>query len=221
MKCVHCLNTSKKETRDHVFPKSWYTKNTPANVQRWTVPSCADCNEKFGKLEQELFIRLACCVNPQKTETDGIIEKLDKAFTKRPHYLKKIISELKPYNSSIKTFPGLGPHKDYSIESQRYINISPELINSVLGKIFRGIEYKMNNKYIENPLKLRIYHVHNEPKEITDIFSMGAKIEYLGPGFKIEMVKPNNTELPIIYKSTIWGTIVSYASIDNKNNHGN
>jgi hypothetical protein len=75
MRCVHCRKAIKKKTKDHVFPRSWYPKTTPANVQRWTVPSCADCNGKFGELEKELFIKAAMCVGPVKAEAAGLSRK--------------------------------------------------------------------------------------------------------------------------------------------------
>jgi hypothetical protein len=59
MRCVHCGNELADETRDHVFPASWYPSTTPPEVQRWTVPSCTKCNGGLGKMERELFIRLA------------------------------------------------------------------------------------------------------------------------------------------------------------------
>src|SRR5437868_4605227 len=72
MRCVHCHKTLTKRTKDHVFPKSWFPENTPSNVQRWTVPSCADCNGNSGEMEKELFMRLTLCVDPRKAEASGL-----------------------------------------------------------------------------------------------------------------------------------------------------
>src|SRR5271155_3734122 len=73
LRCVHCHEPlKKKRTKDHVFPRSWYPRTTPANVQRWTVPSCGSCNGKFGEMEKELFIRLVLCVGPVKAEASGL-----------------------------------------------------------------------------------------------------------------------------------------------------
>jgi 5-methylcytosine-specific restriction endonuclease McrA len=72
VQCVHCLKPLEKKTKDHVFPSSWYPETTPANIQRWTVPSCAECNGKFGEMEKELFIRAVICVGPVKGEAAGL-----------------------------------------------------------------------------------------------------------------------------------------------------
>ena len=80
--CVHCLKNLDKDTKskDHVFPSSWYTDDTPSNIQRWTVPSCADCNNSFGKLEKDLFVRLAMCIDPKQAKAVGINKKLMRTF---------------------------------------------------------------------------------------------------------------------------------------------
>jgi len=213
MKCVHCLQELKTKTKDHVFPKSWYTDDTPSWVQRWTAPSCRDCNERFGKLEQELFVQLVPCIDPNKAEASGITNKLKETLQKRPHFLKRLLVKLRPYSKDKKTFPGLGLHPGFPPESQMYIRMPHDLLITVLEKIFRGTEYIMGEEYIEHPYKLEIYHVEKELKEIKDIFEKWGKKEALGPGFKIERATPSGMKRPIIYRQTTWGVITSYASI--------
>ena len=217
MKCIHCLKESENITKDHVFPRSWYTDDTPSWIQRWTAPSCSECNQKFGKMEQDLFVKLAACIDPHKAEASGINNKLKKTFAKRPHFTRSLLAELRPYTKGKKVFPGLGPHSNFPIESQLYIPAPTELI-PVLEKIFRGVEYVMAGEYIEYPYKLKIYHIEKEPQEIKNIFNQCGQKEILGPGFKIERAVPTGIKRPVIYKQTTWGTIVSYASIfeDNK-----
>jgi len=216
MKCVHCLQNLKEKTRDHVFPNSWYTDDTPSWVEKWTVPSCRVCNEKFGKLEQELFIKLAPCIDPDKAEASGITDKLIKTFQERPHFLRELSKDLKPYSKDMKIFPGLGPYKGFPIESQKCIYGSWDLLISVLEKIFRGVEYKLTRQYIEDPYNLKIYHVYEEPELVKNLFQKNKKINFLGPGFKLERTSPDGMTRPALYKTTIWGTLVSYASINEK-----
>src|SRR5262249_9545678 len=152
----------KKSTKDHVFPKSWYTDDTPSWVQRWTVPSCATCNGKFGALEKGLFLRLAMCIDPAKAEASGITKALlrslgvwegisDGEREIRKKLLKGILAETKPYRGE-KPLPGLGPHQGFPPEIQRTIPIPENLLMAVLGKIFRGSEYILNNdRYVMPP----------------------------------------------------------------------
>jgi len=216
MICIHCLEDLKKKTRDHVFPSSWYTDDTPSWVERWTVPSCRACNEKFGKLEQELFIRLVPCIDPKKAEASGITNKLIKTFQKRPHFLRELSKNLKPYSKNMKILPGLGLHKGFSIESQKGIDVPRNLLISVLEKIFKGVEYKLTGQHIKDPYNLEIYHVYEEPELVKNLFQKNKKVNFLGPGFKLERISPDGRTRPVLYKTTIWGTLVSYAWIDKK-----
>src|SRR5580698_10012057 len=74
-RCVHCRLKLQKKTKDHVFPDSWYPASTPGNVQRWTVPSCRQCNKDLGALENEVFVPLAMCIDPRKIAAAGISKR--------------------------------------------------------------------------------------------------------------------------------------------------
>jgi len=222
--CVHCLGQLTKPTKDHVFPSSWYTDDTPNEIQRWTVPSCVNCNGKFGKLEHELFIRLVPCIDPTKAEASGIKEKLFRSFgigesisdAERAIRIKKLrglLKEIQPYKGQ-KTFPGLGLHKDYPAETQKGMPIPVDYLFPVLKKIFRGTEYILGKRYIKPPYEINIYHVYEEPPEVSRLIKKYGYSKSLGPGFEIQRTASNTGDLVVIYKAIIWGTIISYASID-------
>src|SRR6185437_1164106 len=127
-RCVHCPRDG--TTKDHVFPASWYPLSTPSNVQRWTVPSCADCNGRLGEMEKELFVRLALCVDPRKAAAMGLSEKAVRSMgvradgiseeeRKHREALKQnVLKEMKYYTPDTETFPGLGVHPEFALESQ-------------------------------------------------------------------------------------------------------
>ena len=79
-RCIHCRTPLTNPTKDHVFPSSWYPDSTPANVQRWTAPSCKPCNKKFGVMEEDLLIRLSLCVDPRKQAALGVSKNALRAF---------------------------------------------------------------------------------------------------------------------------------------------
>lgn len=78
--CVHCLQHVEKPTSDHVFPKSWYPDSTPENLEKWQIPSCSQCNQEYGRLEERLFIKLALCVDNEAWESLGLGSKLVRAL---------------------------------------------------------------------------------------------------------------------------------------------
>jgi hypothetical protein len=53
--CVHCLKGTQERNWDHVFPKSWYPDTTGADTEKWQIPSCLSCNDRYGKLECDLI----------------------------------------------------------------------------------------------------------------------------------------------------------------------
>jgi hypothetical protein len=225
--CVHCLTALPKNaiTRDHVFPSSWYTDNTPGTIQRWTVPSCRPCNGKFGELEKELFIRLALCLDPTKAEASGINKTLRRSFgigsgisekekQIRKKLLEKVLGESKPYAGE-ETFPGLGLHKGFPPEIQRTILFRADCLFAVLEKVFRGCEYVLNNqRYVKPPYSIQLYHVHEEPPDVATVINKFATTSSLGPGFEVKRAAAHDDEHVVLYKATVWGTIISYASIN-------
>lgn len=230
MLCIHCLKSLDKNSRsrDHVFPSSWYSDDTPADVQRWTVPSCIDCNNKFGRLEKDLFVRLAMCVDPRQFEASGITKKLMCSFgvgsnaenlssqeeEKRRRLLNGILEKTFPCFKGIRVFPGFGPHVGFPLEIQRAIKIPENLLMPVLGKIYRGVEYKLGNKrYVIEPERLKIYHVDEEPKEVAALINKFSITASLGPGFKVFRVGHEEADV-VLYKAIIWGKWTSYASLD-------
>ena len=125
VRCVHCGQPLAKETADHVFPKSWYPDTTAPEVQRWTVPSCGNCNNKLGAIESKVFSRLALCVDPRKAEAAGLSAKVmcslgigvnglnaQEAEHRRAQKLK-IMEAIEPYRPGISILPGFGPHPGF------------------------------------------------------------------------------------------------------------
>ena len=229
-RCIHCLKTSDKITRDHVFPKSWYPESTPATTQRLTAPSCFDCNNTSGEIEKKLFCRLIPCISPEKQAIWGLRERFSRSLgigisngelpseelLARKKLAVELYNELKPYTAGAQTFPGFGPHAGYPPETQMGIRIpGPELI-AVSKKIVRGLEYVLNKKrYIEPPYELDVYFVE-EGNNIAQVYTLlsthGTKKEQ-GPGFTVERVAATTGTFSVIYRIIIWDTLVVYASI--------
>lgn len=230
-KCVHCLAKLNRPTRDHVFPSSWYPDNTPRDVQRWTVPSCARCNGTFGRLEKELFIGLALCVGPLKAEASGIsasalrslgvgIQNLDsKERAHRTALLRKLATKIRPLKDlgAVPLVPGLGPHAGFPIDEQMAITVSDELLQRVSGKVLRGCEYKLNkNAYIEEPYQLKVYFAHDAAiPDVTAFIEKKCGVTTLGPGFEVRRGEspPEEAAHIVFYRVTIWGTLKIYATI--------
>lgn len=232
MRCVHCLKEAKK-TKDHVFPKSWYPNDTPGEIQRPTVPSCARCNHELGALESDLFIRLAMCTDPRRSEASGISSKAlislgvnvedglitNKEKEIRSQLLARILREMKPCdpnNPKVKPLKGVGFHEGYKKEDHHMINIPEKSLQRVMEKIMCGMEYTLNNKrYIELPFKLKVYFVYDgcEINFVDNLInSYGFVITY-GPGFAVDRAEAGDGTKSVLYRVKIWDSLVVYGSI--------
>jgi hypothetical protein len=227
-RCVHCGQALAVVTGDHVFPKSWYPETTPSNVQRWTVPSCGKCNNMLGNIERELFVRLALCVDPRKAEASGLSAKAVRSMgiraegitfeerLRRKALKRKILRSMVPYKPGSETFPGLGPHPEFSEPVSVALTLPEEQIRAVAKKIVRGCEYVLANRIVEPPYELEIFFAHK--RDVADktarVFeSLGAKTTHLGPGFIVTRAEAHDEPGPALYKIVVWGTIVIYGAI--------
>ena len=166
-KCIYCLKSMDPEevTKDHVFPKSWYTSDTPNSVQRWTVPSCQKCNHELKLVEEEVFLGWALSMNPGDQTAAGIPEKIvemirydstkkDKVNRIRLATLMKIIKRMTKYDPS-RTLKGVGPKE--GVRGTTAITTPSASRDALATKIIKGLEFKIRCKYIEEPRKVRIY----------------------------------------------------------------
>lgn len=228
-RCVHCRCLLTDATRDHVFPASWYPATTPPTIQRWTVPSCTKCNGEFGKMEQELFIRLALCVDPKKAEAAGLSAKAVRSMgigaegislkerLHRKALKRKILAATERYKPGTETFPGLGPHPGFTEHEQIAIRIPATLLEGVSKKVVRGCEYILGNKRIvdeHNRLTVYFLHAGKVPGAIVQIFEgPAAQTTHLGPGFTVTRASAHDEPGSVIYRITVWGAVVIYAAI--------
>jgi len=122
-KCVHCLQSYDILTSDHVFPRSWYPETTPNDLEKWQIPACKKCNEKYGKIENDLLLRFGLCLDRTREGAKGIPEKALRSINPkagknlkdsyhRQRIRQKTLREALVANEIPKTaiLPGFGSH---------------------------------------------------------------------------------------------------------------
>jgi hypothetical protein len=78
----------------------------------------------------------------------------------------------------------------------------------------RGCEYVLNGRIVEEPYELTVYfvHEHNVPDLLSwALNSRSAQKVALGPGFHVVRAAVHDEPNTVLYKITIWGTLVVYA----------
>ena len=212
-----------------MFPSSWYPDTTPNDVQRWTAPSCESCNGRFGELEKELLVFLACCINPTKPAAQGLYERVrrtmgigveglnDDEKRHREARRRKLLNEARPYSPEVQPhiIPGLGPHPEAPVSSQMQLTIKAEDIHAVVKKIVRGCEYWLAaGRIVEPPYEIEVFFPTETPElvgQLLTAFALGPV--YLGPGLRIRRGGAHDDSLSSLYELVMWDTLTVYASI--------
>lgn len=226
-RCVHCLNPA-GNTRDHVFPTSWYPDSTPGEIQRPTAPSCNPCNGKSGNAERHVLERLGLCIDPTKLESAGIAPKALRAVgigadadlsakekTIRSKLKKKLLQQMSPYANVIGkpgVLPGFGPRDEFPKESQIAVSVNAESLKGVCRKIVRGLEYTIADRYVEPPYMLDVYFIDDDAAQLV-ARGFGPPSLYLGPGFHVQRACSQADPKQVLYRIKIWDTLLVHGSI--------
>ena len=225
-RCVHCLKNVDDLTRDHVFPKAWYPDTTPENLERWTIPSCKNCNKEYGKLEEDLLFRLGACLNPEDAKYSGIPDKVLRSIDPecatsreekriRQRKREKIKQEIVKWSEvpSIGILPNFGRQSNVNYSEYASIPISSAKLERLGYKIVRGMTYILDKSFIENDHEIKVYFVQNsDAKPIIEKFS-GVFETYHKPGIKVERAIPIDRADCGFYVIEIWGRLKIYAIV--------
>ncbi|WP_414515297.1 HNH endonuclease [Nostoc sp. PCC 9305] len=225
-RCVHCLQNVEDLTRDHIFPFAWYPDNTPENLQRWTIPSCKKCNEEYGRLEEDLLLRLGMCIDPEDAKSSGITDKVLRSID--PDYAndrtEKRIRERK--REKIKkeivrwqAMPTIGFHPNFRVESNVYypeypsIPISVEKLERLCHKIVRGITYFVDQTFIESNFEIQFFTVDDKAAQpILEKYQQYLET-YDRPGIKVIRAMTSDNPDAGFYAIEIWGRLKMYAVV--------
>lgn len=226
-RCVHCLREFSGTTKDHVFPASWYPETTDAKVQRWTVPSCGECNNKFGALEKELLVQFGLCIDPRKWAALGLSKKAlrtlgvgvqnlpsDEAAHRAGHK-KKVLSGMRPVTPEMSrsVLPGFGPHEGFSLEVQPAVLVPAKVLIAVMEKVVRGCECKIAKRYVEPPYRVDVFFPQGGTVPALAPILAKGETKTLGPGLTIERATATDDPKSAMYRLLLWETFVVYAVI--------
>jgi hypothetical protein len=223
-KCIHCLRDPVQRTWDHLFPRAWYPTSTPPDLEKWQVPACVRCNGAYGKLENDLMIRLGMCLDPEKAASSGIVEKARRAMS--PRYAKspkdalarqrtreKFFAQVKPASQAPREtlYPGFANHLSAD-ETGVAISIPAKGLQKLTEKICRGIFYLEDDLFIEPPYNV-VHHVVPDLDPIVTILGQFGKIYAREPGLTVCRDVPNDNPNAALFSIEIWGQLKMYASV--------
>jgi len=226
-RCAHCLSFSNKLTSDHVFPKSWYPTTTPPYIEKWQMPSCATCNQKYGVIENELLIRFGLCIDPNEFSSLGISDKAMRALnplyatnekdkiarSKRREKIKKEMFKFIP-TMNPSTIPGFGIENNPKESQHHAIGVNPDHLIAIGEKIIRGTQYILWKRYVPKDQRIDIFFLmdpHSQPiREAIEKY--GAKY-HRGPGIDVNIASPKDDLNSALYEIIVWKRLKFYGTI--------
>lgn len=221
-KCPFCLKEYQNLTDEHIFPESWYPDDIPSNIEKWKVPSCELCNQKFGKIEQEVLLTAGLCLDPGSKETNTISQRVLRSFNpkvgrnerdKNARFKKAkdfFEKSFLVHGSNKKPFPGFGYHVGFPENEQIGVEIPSEL-PKIGEKFIKGVEYKLYNRIIDNDWLVKAYFCHEENiEQVISVIRMGRKY-VVAP--TIEFYRIAGLRGDALFEFDIWNKLKIYGSI--------
>jgi len=226
-KCVFCLNYSEDITNDHVFPNSWYPKNSTVNLEKWKVPFCRKCNSELGKIEEDLRLRLGLCLDSDAQESLGIPEsvlrslnakdgKNEKDIKIRGEKKRKIINEINDYQPDQleNILPNFGTMEGVVYSELKQIEVKPESLFKLSEKIIRGMIFKTTKKFIESDYQISTYICDdNEIPDFIVFMNSYGTTYHRDQAFIFKKAIVNASDFEGLYSIEIWGRLKLYASV--------
>jgi len=229
-KCVHCLKYQEKLTEDHIFPRYWYPDSTPADIEKWTVPSCDDCNKKLGIAEEDLFNRFVMCVDETDLAAFGLTKKVFKDLSVESDK-RRIGRQIKFLMDTVKNFIPYpyeegnqyvlkGGTPKYGNRTRRMVRIPGDKLHMVSEKIIRGLEFKLHNRLVEEDREICIIIPHEHKKEEIELINKWDKLllafeknTHRGYGFSVRYGVNPIDENWSLYNVKIWNHLEIWAMI--------
>lgn len=223
-RCVHCLKDGVQRNWDHVFPKSWYPDTTAADMEKWQIPSCVACNDRYGKLERDLIGRLGLALDAGNPASAGLAEKALRAINPdaatsegdaaaRDAGAKKILREMYK-GEELKgkdAVPGLGERWDRPLEAQLGIRIPEESLPAMTEKIVRGITFREDGAFIGPDRKIEYFLVKDgDVKDVKEMLDRTGEEFKREPGLVVRRARSAGGDL---YEITFWDQFKTYATV--------
>ncbi len=225
--CVHCLKEVPKRNWDHVFPQGWYPDTTPENLEKWKIPTCKNCNDEYGRIEDDLGIVLSACINPKSTQASGIWKKTLRALShshgknskdkqaRERKKLKLLGNILKGEDiPSQGTYPGLEERWGRPHNEQAALLVPAKHLQKLAEKIVKGLAFIEDGQLIHSEVEIE-HHVVNKKgaQPIIEVLDKFGEEYSRGLGISVIRAVTPDDRVSALYKITVWGELVMYVSV--------
>ncbi len=227
MRCVHCLRTVSEDnlTEDHWLPVAWYPSTTPRNLEKLSFPACRCCNNRYGKIEDQLQSRLALALDPTEPAAQGIVQSVHRAIDPkkgrdgrdsrmRAARKKALWKDLFPARlaPSYATIPGLGPYSNIPLDDQIAFGVEAESLEAFVQKLVRGLAYIQLERYVESTYEIEMHLLQNEDAHVfTDLLDgFGITLDR-SPAIRARIARNPADPISALHEFIIWERFTIYA----------
>lgn len=232
-RCVYCLAEVPDAdlTKDHVIARSWYPANTPP-IEKWKVPACGPCNNRYSASEGDLLGRLALCMDRNDPALTKIVETALRSFNptmgrdgkdiarrlNRKLALRRDVKDISsPHSRGL--LPAFKDNFDKGSRTGIYIDV--KLLNVIVEKWIRGVHFCELGTPVPDGAEIDVQFVEDEvAEEAFREIRHHAKHIQKGPGVEaliwhVEEGEESMTQ----YAFNIWGQFRVYGSVEKLNSH--
>ena len=196
--CIHCLKVVPDITADHVFPRAWYPDTTPANMEKWQAPACRDCNATYGRLEEEILLKLGICLDSDAPASSGIGQKALDAMNYAKGRSEKDASirhrkALQLLSRSV-SIPGQLKPEFIEVLNSGPANLGTSIsrkdLDRIAEKIVRGVIWVHLQEVVDERCVIKVSS-SPKPNPEFDALTIQNGVRYdRGPGFTVYWARP-------------------------------
>lgn len=226
-RCVHCLQHVEVLTDDHLFPRSWYPTTTPNNLEKWKFPACRPCNREHGKLEEELRLLLAACVDPKADAAAGIwaraLDSLNPEKARDPVDALKRKSARRRFLKRVREAdPSMARSTLPEIYSDRpkgnlVLVVPAKETRRFIEKLIRGTVYLTEGRYIEQDQEVTVSLLRPEDGDpIVKLVEQFGELHERGPGIRIRKAVAQDAKTNSLFIFDIWDQFRFHGSVTDR-----
>lgn len=229
-KCVHCLKYSERMNWDHVFPESWYPDTTSPELEKWKIPSCIPCNDKYGIIEKDFLIRIGLCLDPNDPACSGVVTKAlrsidpskarnNKDRKHRTNKRNQILSQMVPVHNvpTSAVYPGFGADRWPDEHLTAGITINQESQIKITEKIVRGILYLEEGVFVSEAYQIHTFVLSEQgATPIMEGIKKYAVVHSREPGIVVKRATVPEDQTASVFEIEIWGQFRTYSVVERK-----